>query len=142
MKGLGRGHGFEVVSVTSALDNPEVIDLIKDRLLDLLDLFLSEGIVSAEEISERLGVDQNVQEQSDSGLTGANQKLMQCGDAVENLINKVSPAIDEDPATWSYPDDQYYGEEESDVNARLELLTNGLERLISEYVAIRASEEE
>jgi ElaB/YqjD/DUF883 family membrane-anchored ribosome-binding protein len=51
--GLGKGKGFASVGRGSILGINETTEMIKIRMLDLLELFEEHGIVSAEEIAER-----------------------------------------------------------------------------------------
>ena len=53
--GLGRGRGFKTVGRHSLLDDEEVMEPIKDRLFDLVDLLRKHGTISDDEIKERFG---------------------------------------------------------------------------------------
>jgi len=54
MRSLRRCREFRSENRRSALHDDSVTEPIKKRLLDLLSLFLSEGLIAGEEIAEQL----------------------------------------------------------------------------------------
>ncbi len=112
--GLGRGRGFRLDSTQSVLHNTNITQPIADRILALLGLFIREGIVSETEVYESLELHANSELDSKK---------------IRNLISKVSSALDEPPSYWS---------SEEDDSDPLAILTAGLDRLVSEYLAMNA----
>lgn len=116
VRGLGRGRGFEVVDRRSALGEQSIIEPVKDRLLDLAFMLYEGGLLHREEVAQRFGL-----------------SIENNSNRFDELIKEVAEALDEDPEDWDVEED------ESDSFATLEF---GVERLIEEYLAYRASEEE
>jgi hypothetical protein len=161
VKGLGRGRGFKVVGRGSALDKPSVTKPIKGRLLDLSLMLYREGLLSKEELAERFGLIlpkdyQALEEERDALQADLEEQEGQIKEAedelgevkgeleeadegfpskLNELTNLIADALEEDSKDWEVEI------EEGEDNAYA-VLRYGLERLIDDYQAIKAMQEE
>ncbi len=152
MKGLGRGYGFEVTGRRSALDDNSIIRPIKQRLLGLLTLLKTRNMISDEEVrnalgleeaqrgendesEDELGTEEEVEEEVEEESASNYDNGVSIRKSINRLIDDVGDAMDENPDSWLKDHD------EDNLNADLKLLSAGLKRLISEYLAFRAMDE-
>jgi hypothetical protein len=161
VKGLGRGRGFKVVEKSSALGVPSVTRPIKGRVLDLSMMLYKEGLLSKEEVAERFGLlspkDREVLEderdalradleETEGRLKDAEGKHVKVkhelgeanegfSDRMNELTDLIAEALEEDIADWEVR----VGEDEDEAYATLRY---GLERLIDDYGALEAMQEE
>jgi hypothetical protein len=96
VKGLGRGQGFEEVGRRSALNDHSVISKVKPRLLELVELLLSRGLLTREEVSARLGLPTPSEEESPAQLStqlqSAQGDLEDLEEDVENVAYDLADA--------------------------------------------------
>ena len=161
VKGLGRGRGFKVVGRSSALDKPSVTEPIKGRLLDLSLMLYREGMLSKEELAKRFGLilPKNYQaleeerealqadlEEGEGRIKEAEEKFDEVkgeleeseegfSDKLNELTDLIADALEEDNEDWEVEIEE--GEDRAYATLRY-----GLERLIDDYQAIKAMQEE
>ena len=112
VKGLGRARGFKVVNRTSALNMKSVTEPIKIRLINLIIMMNEEDIITKEELSETFGFKEEHDE----------------------LTALVADALEEDSQDLEF--------EEEEEDKMFGILRYGIERLIENYLVLRASRSE
>lgn len=145
MVGLGKGKGFAVTGKYSILDgNSHVIQMIKDRVLDILLLLYESDIVTQEEIINRFNIKSVSDEHRASKalleektkrinflsgeLSSARADLEELKQRLEDILVDIENELGPE-----------YRLDESDPIKELKF---AIERLIEEYRALRARVEE
>jgi hypothetical protein len=141
VKGLGRGRGFKVVGRGSALDKPSVTEPIKGRLLDLSLMLYREGLLSKEELVKRFDLIlpkdyQALEEERDVLQADLEEAEEGFSGKLNDLTDLIADALGEDREDWEA---EIEGEGKDRAYATLRY---ALERLIDEYQAIKAMQEE
>lgn len=161
VKGLGRGRGFKVVSKSSALGDPSVIEPIKNRLIDLLMMLKRKNLLSGLDLAQKFGGKsekdleyvrgelatsraelKNAQDQRDAARRdhlAERAKLKMLKDDYSNKVNSLSDRVidllDEDVENWVF-------ETNEEGEGSFSILENATDRLIEEFSALRALSEE
>ncbi len=164
VRGLGRGRGFKVVGKRPVSNTSPAVQSIKLRLLDLALMLYEDDLLSGEEVANKLGLPQEDQsalreecaavqadlEETEEQLEEVKDELKEARREIEDyslmfgrMVRLIADALEEDPdMDWEVDED----EEEEDLDEEEEIsvaaLKFGVERLIADYLALKASEEE
>jgi hypothetical protein len=135
MRGLGKGKGFASAGCGSILGKNDTVEKIKDRILDLLELFTDEGIVSKDEVRNALGLLETPAVDKETDETQAlREEIEERESKIYAIVSDMAEALGE-----TIDDYEENGEEDDQVLARLEYYSA---RLIDEYGATREEEGE
>jgi len=142
--GLGRGRGFQVISKSSVLHS-EVTRIIKQRLLDLLLLLYKNDRLSKSELQGKFGlVDAEELEATSALLEESRMKVKRLKEVLgaihadrEEIMSAVKALIE--LFEEKLGSDWFMVEEEDTPLQELRVL---VEKLIDEYLASRAGQEE
>jgi hypothetical protein len=145
MKGLGRGRGFKSTNKQSVDLSSPVVRKIYDRLLNIISMMLSEGVVSQEDIVEKLQLNEYVSNDDYKSLLDklddAYEKLKQAQNKIKSYncrFDKMSSVIaeaigDENIEDWDLdPEDL-----EFEANKSIAVLEFGVNRIIDEVLALK-----
>jgi hypothetical protein len=126
--GLGRGKGFATTREYSLLGNPEALAPMRDRLLDLVGLLRNHDIISEEEFQERFGASspEVMDSTDDIDTPGGDTGRVNAG--ITSLVARVSDVLNLDLS--------------DEGETPIDRLESGVEKLIDDYLAFVASEEE
>ena len=126
--GLGRGKGFATTSKYSLLGNPEALAPMRDRLLDLVGLLRDNDIINEEEFQELFGASspEVMDNTADTGTPGEDTNGI--NPRIAGLVTRVSDALNTDLS--------------DEGETPIDRLESGVEKLIDDYQAFVASEEE
>jgi len=148
MVGLGRGKGFKATNKQSVDFSSPIVSKINKRMLDLILIMISEGIISQKEIVEKLQLDEYVSIDDykllSDRLKKSDNKLKSYEFKFGRIVRLIAEALKEDFQNWYFRED-YFEEDEGDKEWGVEeakpitFLDFGLHRLIENYRALRAS---
>ena len=153
VKGLGRGKGFKIINKRIAFINSSEMNKIKYRLLDLVSLFYDNKLVTEEEVSTKLGLPIKNQylfktkhdimyvnfKETEENLKEANDEIDDYSNIFAELVYKIADALEEDFDDW---DIEYSRKSLDNDEQSIITLQYGVERLIDNYLALNASDED
>ncbi len=160
VKGLGRGKGFKIINKRIAFINSSELNKIKLRLLDLVSMFYDNKLITEEEVATKLGLpikDQysfkkkhNIMQinfieteeqlkETEESLKEANSEIDDYSDIFAELVKKIADALEENFDDW---DIEYSRKSLSNDENSIITLKHGVEKLINDYLALNASNED
>ncbi|WP_455279635.1 hypothetical protein [[Eubacterium] cellulosolvens] len=160
---MGRGRGFEVVDKSPASNELPAVQSIKRRLLDLVVMMCEDGMITGDEVADKLGLTEEEKyvpmkkhnkllaklEESENELDSLENELDRTRSEIKSfyrsfndMVDDIAEALDEDPDNWDIDEDDDEGEDENDDGWSLAALEFGVDRLIDDYLALKGSEEE
>ena len=163
VKGLGRGRGFEVVGKRPVSNSSPAVRSIKLRLLDLALMLYEDGLLSGEEVASKLDLpqeDQYVLKEEyaavQANLEETGEQLDEVKDELEEakgeimdhslvfgrMVRLIADTLREDPEYWEVDEDEEEEDLDDEEERSVAALNFGVERLIDDYLALKASKEE
>ena len=131
--GLGKGRGFRSTGHGSILGQNEICLKVKDRCLDLLELFVNHGVATLDQIGGRFGLVPFYQINAEGDETQALREEMEVRDQkLDDLCLEIADALGESPD--DYPSDDEDGDEQY---AKLRYLVR---RALDEFTAMRENQ--
>ena len=155
MKGLGRGKGFKITNKQRVDFSSPVVRIINDRLLNLVSMMMSEGVISQEDIVENLQLDEYMSNDDYTSLSDelddANEQLDEANSTIDSyqlrfgrMSRLISDALNEDYENLYVDEDDDEDDEDLDdeESKSISFLEFGLDRFIENYQASRDSDED
>ncbi len=142
--GLGRGKGFRSTGRTSILISSVSI-MIKDRILDLLELFLKNDLMRREELEVRFGLTSSKKDESAALaaiLEEKNQTINELRGEVSALDASKEEIVEAAKEIISLVEERLGSDWIYGYDDPLEELKHVIEKLIDEIMANQASMEE
>lgn len=152
VKGLGRGKGFKNVNKRNAYVDSIEVKKIKHRLLDLFLFLYKNDIINEDEVAKKLSL--SIQDQSEfikkynkllsmwtetkNELKKVEKKLNAYSGIFSELIYYILDALEEDLDDWDIDDRRSLKNDDESIDT----LKFGVERLIDDYLALKADEED
>jgi hypothetical protein len=136
VRGLGKGKGFASTGRHSILGRNDTVEKIADRCLALLELFINEDIITADEVRGRLGIPKvaPVVEREEDETQALREDIEDMRNEINTIISDIADALGMDV------DDIETDEEVDDpAVAKLKFVST---RLIDSYGATKEEEGE
>jgi len=142
VQGLGKGRGFKSKGRRSILGRSDIVSRIANRSLDLLELLVRRGLISKEEVAQRVNISIGNEEALRAVVRDRNGTIeslrdeiasMEAGreeieETLDGMINEIQEALGEE-----------LEEEDDEITSRLR---SALSTLLDEYLSLKAQVEE